>query len=631
VSGAAPSAWDLLRRLQTQQTAKVSAVLPRSPNAGRSLVSEGERASDPVSGLEALRRLQGMAVPEGEVQQSEAKRIRGLPTWDAAKFKVDLTEKFKSPDGTMTLNLVQSLSLHWAPIVGGLLAPLAVGAGKGLLTLLLGTAMGARRPLLLIPPAMQIPLRREIEKFRPHWKLPLEKTSTSEPLKIMPYSMLSTASSTRILEELRPDLIIADEAHMIGSADSARTKRILRYYQSFPETRFCGMSGTFTSKGLKDYAHLAELALRDNSPLPLLSRDLIAWANCVDSDAETRARPQDWSAFYEFAPELREIEEDKERRAMARSVFLSRFRATPGVVATEEGSVACSLYLRKREAPVPAEVWQAIIDLRRTWTRPDGEELVTAIDYWRCAQQLVQGFYYRWVWPDGIVDYMWLQRRAEWHRNVRQALQRSLAGFDSPLLVTRAVLDGRLDDFHLGHFAKTLAAAWKEWDEVRHRPRPPTETVWISDYIVHDALVWRSEHPNGIVWINDKAIEDRLRQVRALCVNTGSTDLPEIYGAGEVPPDDGRGMMLSIRAHGTGLNLQKHSESLILSFPSSGKTCEQLLGRLHRYGQTADEVTFDYYASTEEGLKTIASATRDAKYIQQTQGGAQKLLYAAWI
>lgn len=596
-------------------------------------MSNADEAIEQVSGMEALRRLQGQTaeIPEAEVPQSEAKRIRGLPSWNSSNFEVDLTEKFKTSEGTMALNLVQSLSLYWAPRVGGLLAPLAVGAGKGLLTLLLGPAMGARRPLLFIPPTMQIPLRREIEKFKPHWKLPLEQTSTSEPLRIMPYSMLSSASSTRILEELRPDLIIADEAHMIGNPDSARTKRVLRYYQAFPDTRFCGLSGTFTSKGLKDYAHLSELALRDNSPLPLLARDLIAWANCVDSDAETRSRPQDWSAFYEFAPELREIEEDKERRAKARSVFLSRFRATQGVVATEEGSVACSLYLRKRDVTIPAEVWQTIIELRKTWTRPDGEELVTAIDYWRCAQQLVQGFYYRWVWPNGIVDYVWLQRRADWHRAVRQALQRSLSGFDSPLLVTRAVMDGRLGDFHLGHFAKALTGAWTAWNEVRHRPRPPTETVWISDYLVHDALVWRNEHPKGIVWYNDKATEERLREVRALCQNTGSDDVPEIYGAGEVPPDDGRGMMLSIRAHGTGLNLQKNSEGLILSFPSSGKTCEQLLGRLHRYGQIADEVTFDYYAATEEGLKTIESAKRDAYYIKQTQGGAQKLLYAAWI
>ena len=89
-------------------------------------------------------------------------------------------------------------------------------------------------------------------------------------------------------------------------------------------------------------------------------------------------------------------------------------------------------------------------------------------------------------------------------------------------------------------------------------------------------------------------------------------------------------MALSARAHGTGLNLQKHRESLFLSFPSSGKAAEQIIGRTHRSGQEADEVLATYYAHTAEVRDSVKRAREDAAYIEQTTGSPQKLLYASW-
>lgn len=614
-------------------------------------------------GLDALRRLREQQVqrPESEKTITEAQRILALPTWDPSKFTVALTDTYKLPGGTMTLKPVQSLSLYWARQIGGLLAPLAVGAGKTLLTLLLPIAMGARRPVLFIPPSMQIPIRREIEKLSKHWRLPLTKTATSEPLMIVPYSQLSVASSTSLLEQLRPDLIIADECQNLRFSSASRVKRVNRWMDAYPETRFVALSGTLTSKELRDYAHLAAWALRQQSPLPLHADELIAWGNCIDSDGT--ARPQDWSSFEQFHPTLdqdadqellvlqEEFRQQSElareaaaagksfevprtptylsaKRKVARRAFLSRFHITPGVVATTESSVACSLYLRERKIDVPTEVFAAINDLHTTWCRPDGEELVTGLDKWRCAMQLAQGFFYRWVWPNGIPDQEWLSARAAWHRTVRQTLQLNLAGLDSPLLVTRAVMDSRLDQFvEMSPMvpARALISTWNTWDSVRHRPKPPVDTVWLSDFLLRDVVQWHLEHPKGIIWYDDRAVE------RALRVLAPAIPTLEVYGAGEDPPEDGRGMACSINAHGTGRNLQANSEALIVSFPGSGKTNEQLLGRLHRQGQEADEVLFDYYAPTTDAREAIRKATRDATYIQETQGSPQKLLYAAWI
>jgi len=474
-----------------------------------------------------------------------------------------------------------------------------------LLSLLVAPALGAQRPVLLVPPTMQIPLRREMERLAVHFKVP-------KNIFILPYSQLSIPKSSHLLEEIKPDLIIADEAHMLKNPDSARVRRFLRLFRNFPNTRLVAMSGTFTSKSLKDYGHLCELALRDGSPLPIEEAELLAWSNVLDSGSQPQER--DWSIFAAFS-DLRHIDDHTRRKDEARVVFRERFNATPGVVATREASVACSLNFFERELHPPDAVATALRDLHRTWTRPDGEEMDSALSLWRLGMQISQGFYLRWVWPNGQVDWEWMEARSGWHREVRYFLQRNVPGIDSPFLVWSAVHRGVLTD-------PTIVQAFHRWEAQKHKPQPPTETVWIDDFLVQNALSWLKAHPKGLLWHNDIAIENALR----------AAGVPT-YGRGTVPPIDGSkcGMALSVRVHGTGLNLQHHHhENLILSFPSSGKTMEQLVGRTHRQGQPEDEVNVYYYGHTTDASAAVLQAREDARYIETTQGSPQKLVYGVW-
>lgn len=583
-------AFAALQRLRSGKTAAVAGVLVP---AAAALVQQGALSSS---------------------VQTQARRIRALPEWNYEELMrqtqpggpLDYTERLRVPGGTMVLKPIQNLALHWVEQKKGLVGPLAVGSGKTIISLLASVILKAQRPVLFVPPTLQIPLRREIEKLSKHFRLPTN-------LYIIPYSQLSVASSTALLEQIKPDLIICDEAHMIKSASSARTKRVLRYFRQYPTTRFIALSGTLTSKGLRDYAHLCELALREGSPLPTEEADLIAWANCIDSGSQPQER--DWSAFAAFS-DLRHIPDTNRRQDEARAVFQRRFTRTPGVVATTEASVQCSLNLYEREVETPPEVEDALAALRRSWSRPDGEVMESALDMWRLGMQLSQGFWLRWVWPNGVVDHEWLNARAEWHRQVRYVVERSITGLDSPFLVWQAVSRGLLTQ-------PDIIRAWAAWDAVRHRPTPPTETVWISDFLIRDALRWLREHPRGLIWHNDRATEAALR----------AAGVPT-YGRKEVPPLDGsrKGMALSVRVHGTGLNLQyAHSENLILSFPSSGKTMEQLLGRTHRQGQEADEVTLHYYQHTVAAREAVITARADARYNEDTQGSPMKLCYGTWV
>jgi hypothetical protein len=602
-------AFAALQRLKASKVRAVAGIIPAAARVPPASSAPALPAPLPATAAVARRKEAAKDVV------TEARRIASLPRWDYTRMladcepggPLDLTPRLRTPNGTMQLKPVQNLALHWAMEMRGLVAPLAVGAGKTAISLLISKVMGAQRPVLLIPPTMQIPLRREIEKLSEHFDIP-------KNIYILPYSQLSVAKSTDILEQqIKPDLVIADEAHMLKNPDSARVRRFLRLFRNFPNTRLVAMSGTFTSKSLKDYAHLAELALREGSPVPIETADLLAWSNVLDSGSQPQDR--DWSIFAAFS-DLRHINDDTRRKDQAREVFRERFNATPGVVATREASVQCSLNLFERPLQTPTSVGAALDDLHRTWTRPDGEEMDSALALWRLGMQMSQGFYMRWVWPNGVVDWEWMEARSGWHREVRFVLQRNIAGMDSPLLVWNAVHRGTLTD-------PTVVAAFNRWEGQKHKPQPPTETVWLDDFLIQNALAWHREHPKGLLWFNDRPTELALR----------AAGVPT-YGAGEVPPLDGSrgGLALSIRSHGTGLNLQyAHHENLLLSFPSSGKTMEQLIGRTHRQGQPEDEVNVWYYRHTADALTAVQQAREAARYIQTTQGSPQKLVYGTWI
>jgi hypothetical protein len=99
------------------------------------------------------------------------------------------------------------------------------------------------------------------------------------------------------------------------------------------------------------------------------------------------------------------------------------------------------------------------------------------------------------------------------------------------------------------------------------------------------------------------------------------------FGAGseEIANERGdRSVVASIQAHGVGRNLQMFSSNLVVSCPSAGADWEQLLGRTHRQGQQADEVTYEYFDTFDHEVKT---AVKDAEYIKGILGQDQRLLY----
>lgn len=551
---------------------------------------------------EILRQLEAGQYDKSRAEFSDTARILSIPVM--SRRAPDLTSQFSLPGNQMRLYPIQSQALYEAYIANGLLGIIGVGHGKTLISLLLPLLWKAERPVLLLPPAMVDQFNRMRDEYARSFRV-------SRNITVIPYSRLSNANGSRLLREVAPDLIIADEAHNLRHRDAARTKRVLRYLHENKECRFCALSGTLTNRSVKDYAHLARYALRNHSPLPFDYHLLESWAACIDSDGQPTK--DDWRKVAPFFHGVAGTSARMDKESL-RKVYRLRLVSIPGVVASQDASVATStLMIHPRSIPVPDNAKALLDQLYRTWKTPDGEEISDAMQFARVAKYMSAGFFYRWDWGDAGPNTDWLQARARWNREVRRITQRGREGMDSPLLVVNAIEQRRIKD-------RDLLAAWEEWQRWKDFPEPPTVPVWFDDYLIRDAIEWaRAQRAPVVLWYDSLAVEEAL----------AAYGVP-VYGAGTEIPRAPITFAASISVHGTGKNMQAWSRQLVLTPPSSGASWEQLLGRMHRSGQSADEVHCTVYQHTAAYQAALRNAQRDARYIEDSQGNPQKLNYAVY-
>lgn len=510
-----------------------------------------------------------------------------------------LTQHLKTTAGTMTLFPTQAFALAEAHDNNGLFGPIPVGEGKTLISILANTVMSSSRPVLRplnMTSSQLLPkFWHDVKTQRVHWRFDETK------IRAISYDTLSNPRHATILDDLAPDLFILDEAHKL-SGNSSRTRRFLKYLKAHPDTRLVVLSGTIMRKSLMDFWQLLRYTLGTNCPLPLRWNEIQDWDSVLGSNQRPGTIPRKPGALMKFCNPGEGVKEG----------YARRFLETPGIVGSTGPTVTAELVLRERPAKLPSSIASVLYDLRQSYRTPWGEELEDVTALWRIARQLAVGFYYKWLWPGGKTDHEWLEARRNWHRDLRDVLRRNISGQDSPALVGRAILAGKID----------VRTYWA-WHAVkgRYKPTPPVEAVWLSDCIVDDAAAWLQEH-RGIVWYEHKAFGERLAQ---------KYNIPH-YGAGKKASTDilteSRPMVASIMAHGTGKDLQHYNANLLVCAPSSGKTFEQLLARTHRLGQRAETVTADMYLHIAEIKDGVAKATQDAKTIEALQQAPQKLCYA---
>lgn len=558
----------------------------------------------------------------------ETQRVVRLPraSYDAP----DLTHMFKAPHGTMSLRPIQSAALWAIRDAQGLVAPIGVGHGKTLIGLLAGTALSLPQGEwpMPVPPAQPVDrvlymtsagcvnqTRRAVIEMAQHWALPPQVVVRS-------YSGLSQPTASAAFAEwvgypASRTLVVLDEAHKLKRPEAARTKRFLRAWKNLKGVRYLVTSGTLISRSLKDGATLAAVALRDRSPLPRSTSHLQAWCDWIDDTGIPNAAS--WGTLApllaNFAPPGADRLPAQQR---ARKAFAARLRSSPGVVASAKGALDLSLQIATLKSPgLPPEVEKAIAAVKDTGARPDGEVFEDDMSERRVMRQLACGFWYRWDWGEEGPDHDWMDARKEWHRQLRAELSHnSREHYDSPLLVTNE-LDRRMK---AGDGCGELGRSLVEWRKERERRKdpPPTVPVWVSNFLVADGAKWLKAKRGRLLWYESRAICERLEALGC-----------RVIRAGEDPPlDTDESLALSIRGHGTGLCLHNWSNNRILECPTSAETWEQLLGRTHRPGQKAEEVTAGVYTHCEVMKAAWKAARRNAQMLEHTTGNMQKLVYA---
>lgn len=597
----------LLDRLGVAPSPSVAPPVERAPIYGRS----------PVGYSADLNRI--LALPR-----------RDLATAYSATDVEALEAKLRAPQGPCgcvamspprpcptRLRRVQAQALMEASRVGGLLGPIGTGHGKELTTFLMPMVMPSCRVAVLFIPANLLPqFEAEWGYYGAHWRLPNLAggrwfRAGLPVLHVVTYNKLSSQEATDLLERIRPDLVILNEAHNLKDPRSARTGRFLRYFEKHPRTRLVALSGTFASKSIKDYAHLSRLALGEGSPLPLAHHVVEEWGTALDP-GKVVAPPGAMDRMCEPGEHVREG-------------FQRRRNATRGVVATEESALDKPLIIRERKlGPVPAQIL-ALIELAHAGERPDGEQFQEQLQAVACARQLSAGFYHRWRYPRGEPPELiekWFARRKEWNKEVWEELKgKRREHLDSPGLLTKAAIRAHMSPPYEGDKPIWHAATWPEWAEIHAAVQPEPQAVWVSDFLVKYAAGWARSRV-GIVWVEYPELGERIAKVAGV----------PFYGGGKAASETilretgTRSVVASIKAHATGKNLQQFTRNLVVTPPSDGATWEQLLARTHRPGQQAPCVEVDVCLHTQDYVTAFATARERARFIQQTDGQPQKLL-----
>jgi hypothetical protein len=525
---------------------------------------------------------------------------------NAALQRTDGCQGKKGPDGLcdvcgspVELRPIQAQALYEIMTTGGLCAPMGVGTGKTLTFLLAPVVLNLTRALGIIPASLIDKTERERITYAQHFHV-------DRSMQLVSYEALGRVNASNLLETKMPDGIISDESHRLKNTKAACTRRVSRWMREHPETKFVSMSGTLLGKTLRDIAHLARWSLgAEKAPIPQLEGELGEWADCLDERVQPLQRVKPGALL---TLENAGHEHVGDELSRARRAFHNRLVATPGVVCSlNDEQVNCSLYIEGEVYDVEDATDENFATLRDLWETPDGWALSEAVDVWRHARELAIGMHY--VWDPRPPD-EWLEARRAWAKFVRDQLSHSRT-LDSEKQVALACAHGDLP-----------STEYHAWENIRGSFQINQKAIWHDETVLERCAKWLDR--SGICWVDHTFFGRALSQ---------RTKLP-YYGQNGLDAQgksilDAKGPIIaSVAANGTGKNLQAWNRNLIVSCPTGASVWEQLLGRTHRQGQRADEVTVDVLMGCVEHFDAWKRARAEAKMAADMLGAPQKLLVA---
>lgn len=514
-----------------------------------------------------------------------------------------------SPDAPM-LWPTQAWALEEASRYGCLVAPVGVGGGKTWIAALLPTVLDARQAVVLTKASLVASTAKAINGLSRWYRIDPSR------IHVVSYDTISRSSGADTLRRLRPDLVIADEAHCLRRLESNRSRRALAYMIE-TECRFVPMSGTMTERSVRDYAHLYALGLHDYSPLPADST-IDVWAAVLDSQNNPGDRER--QALRSLIPAHRPA-----TVATLRDAFRRRVARTPGVISGEADTLGTGLEIyRWDDLQLSPQLTDALRDLQSLWELPGGVELVDTLEHTRHSRTLSLGFWMRLspvpgTDPQALAE--WREARRRWGGQIRWALSSWAAtrpGFDSPGLLAQAGRERRLQG--------STQQAWDAWDAIRDSIEWDRSVEWVDRSPVTDTIQRFTQHARdgrGVIWYRSSTALEPVFQ---------SLGIP-VYGRGSMQPPGSAGIVaVQADVHGEGWNAQyDFADALVLEPFASATMWDQTIGRFHRPGQPRDTVCV-YVAGWTAPLRgALHTAIQNARYIESTEGRRTKLSRATII
>jgi hypothetical protein len=527
--------------------------------------------------------------------------------------------------GTMDLLPIQGLALANAYEAGGLFAMLGVGRGKTLISLFAPLLIGCAKPMLLVPAALREKTHRDVSRYKKHFKL--------GNVYVESYEKISHIGGVGLLDAFEPDILILDECQRARRQSTAVGKRIRRYIHDHPNVRVIALSGTVANRSLKDFAHILEWCFRSRSPVPQKFLVVEEWASAIDVKISA------WGGLGRLGPgalvKLWAPEDHKtavlDPVAASRNAIRRRMVETNGVVSTTDPGIDTALWVDiKYKAPGQAAL-DAIKLLKAKEETPCGYALATPLERWRHELTMQVGYYQLWD-PEAPKD--WLIARSRWAACVRHALTH-MQKLDSELSVANA-LESEKHPITIS-VTKTIGdrevvidglEALLEWRAIRDTFVPNPVPTWIDDTYLKAAEAWAKESP-GIIWTSQVAFAEELARRTGLPYYGDKGGRNALTGKFLEPDESGSGSVIaSIQSCRNGLNLQAFSRNLVPCPITVGEWTEQMIGRTHRQGQEADEVSFEYWLGCYGAYKAMWQCFEDARFALTTTGNKQRLLFA---
>jgi hypothetical protein len=555
---------------------------------------------------------------ESVQDSSELRRVLGLArrTWDPAKREAvteRLSAALRMPGSRARLKPLQAMALAEFGLMGGCFAPLPTGEGKTLLTLLAPRMIACRSPLLIAPATLLEKTEEEEAIYRRDWALPpmIQKES---------YQTLGRVGSADKLDSYKPDCLMLDEGHFIKNPSAGVTRRVLRYLRWARDFGYrvhvLFLTGNPMGTSIKDFAHILPFCLSaDRSPVPANDLDLTEWSRALDHDVPEHRRLEPGY--------LLELCRPGEPVTVG---FQRRLRDTPGVILSEQPPLPIPLVCRTHVLDLDPVQDQAIARLRQDWVTPDEIMCADGMEVWRHMREITTGFYEVWV-PRAPIE--WRGPRSAWYSECRDILTSNRRNLDTEDQVARYV------EAHPDHYPGALDLL-RAWRKVYPTFTPNPQAHWISHKVIDWIGAWARDPKHGAgqcwIWTERPSVGAMLRE-RCGIPYYGQDGLDETTGRYSrhhgTPGAPAQGpACLSIRANGTGLNLQHYHRNLVVDVPASPILMEQMLARAHRPGQLAPAVSADFLIGSIEDVEAFWRAHALALRSQELTGQPQKICHA---